>query len=227
MVTHNPLYGSGQAGLPHPALTSGDNAHAAQGIRMTSAGGRQPAVDQAPHPVPKHAGFLAAPQERAMPEPTYLEPKRVQRRAVGRHSVITNVSTHDRPQPLAHFRDGVMHASFEFGLYLAQLRLQPFANRLPQDREASVAPLLPTDVGEAEEVERLRFPFSALLPVFGCEWSELQQPRFLVMHPPPPVARPCSGTSQVLLVCPTSRVRSSSACVLRLPDASPDIFRLG
>src|SRR5216684_64700 len=75
MVTHNPLYGSGQAGLPHPALTSGDNAHAPQGIRMTRAGGRQPAVDQAPHPVPKHSGFLAAPQERAMPEPTYLEPK--------------------------------------------------------------------------------------------------------------------------------------------------------
>ena len=81
MVTHNPLYGSGQAGLPHPALTSGDNAQAAQGIRMTSAGGRQPVVDQAPHPVPEHSGFLTAPQERAMPEPTYLEPKRVQRRA--------------------------------------------------------------------------------------------------------------------------------------------------
>src|SRR5258708_16421008 len=96
MVTHNPLYGSGQAGLPHPALTSGDNAQAAQGIRMTSAGGRQPAVDQAPHPVPKHAGVLAAPQERAMPEPASLEPQRVPPRAVGRHSVITNVSTHDR-----------------------------------------------------------------------------------------------------------------------------------
>jgi len=149
---------------------------------MTCASGRQPAVDQAPHPVPEHSGFLTAPQERAMPEPTYLEPKRVQRRAVGRHSVITNVSTNDRPQPLAHFRDGVMHASFELGLHLAQLRLQPFANRLPQDREAPVAPLLPTDVGEAEEVERLRFPCSALLPVFGCERSELQQPRFLGMQ---------------------------------------------
>lgn len=61
MVTHNPLYGSGQAGLPHPALTSGDNAHAAQEMRMTSAGGRQPAVDQAPHAVPKHdAEFVAS-----------------------------------------------------------------------------------------------------------------------------------------------------------------------
>ncbi len=106
MVAHNPLHGSGQAGLAHPALTSGNNAQAAQGIRMTSTGGRQPAVDQAPHPVPEHAGFLTAPQERAMPEPTYLESKRVQRRAVGRHSVITNVSTHNRSQPLAHFGMG-------------------------------------------------------------------------------------------------------------------------
>ena len=38
MVTHNPLYGSGRAGLPHPALTSGDDAQSAQGIRMTNAG---------------------------------------------------------------------------------------------------------------------------------------------------------------------------------------------
>jgi hypothetical protein len=59
------------------------------------------------------------------------------------------VSTHDRSQPLAHFGDGVMHASFEFGLHLAQLGLQPFANRLTQDREASVTPLLPADVGES------------------------------------------------------------------------------
>jgi len=35
-----------------------------------------------------------------------------------------------------------------------------------------------------------------------------------------PVPRCCSGTSQVLQGCPTSQVRSSSACVLRLPDAS-------
>src|SRR5258708_35585301 len=105
MVAHNPLYGSGQAGLPHPALTSGDNAQAAQGIRMTSAGGRQPAVDQAPHPVPEHSGFLTAPQDRAMPEPTYSEPKRVQRPALESNSLLTNASTHAGPTPLTHFRD--------------------------------------------------------------------------------------------------------------------------
>src|SRR5438477_6446628 len=96
MVTHNPLHGSGQAGFPHPALTSGNNAHAAQGIRMTSAGGRQPAVDQTPHPIPKHAGVLAASRKGAMPEPADLVSKRRQRRAVPRHPVVTDVPTDDR-----------------------------------------------------------------------------------------------------------------------------------
>jgi hypothetical protein len=29
MIAHNPLHGSGQAALPHPALALGDDAHAA------------------------------------------------------------------------------------------------------------------------------------------------------------------------------------------------------
>jgi len=153
MIAHNPLHGSGQAELPHPALTSGNNAHAAQGIRMTSTGGRQPAVDQAPHPVPEYMGVLAAPRKGAMPEPTDLEPKGTQRRAVGRHSVITDVSAHDRSQPPAHFRDGIMHAPFELDLDLAQLRLQPFAYRLSQHREPSIAPLLPADVRVSRPAE--------------------------------------------------------------------------
>jgi hypothetical protein len=39
MFTHHPLQGSGQAGFPHPALASGDDAYAPQGIGMTD--GRQ------------------------------------------------------------------------------------------------------------------------------------------------------------------------------------------
>jgi hypothetical protein len=34
-----------------------------------------------------------------------------------------------------------VHAALEFGFHLAQLRLQPFANRLPQHREAPITPL--------------------------------------------------------------------------------------
>src|SRR2546428_9039055 len=46
--------------------------HAAQGIGMTDDRQRQPASDEAPHAIPQNAAFLAAPRQRAMPEPPYL-----------------------------------------------------------------------------------------------------------------------------------------------------------
>ncbi len=165
MIAHNPLHGSGQAALPHPALALGDDAHAAQGIGMTDGRRRQPASDEAPHAIPRDAPFLAAPRQRAMPEPSHLEPKKPQRLLVLRHSVIPDVSTHHRLQPLAQFGNGFVHASLKLGFHLIQFRLQPFADRLPQHREPSIAPLLHADVREAEKVERLRFPFSTPLPV--------------------------------------------------------------
>src|SRR5882762_6875684 len=89
MIAHNPLHGSGRAALPHPALALGDDAHAAQGIGMTDGRRRQPASDKAPHAVPMDAAILAAPRQRAIPEPSHLESKKSQRRVVHGHSVIS------------------------------------------------------------------------------------------------------------------------------------------
>src|SRR5438552_13933529 len=96
MIAHNPLHGSGQAGFPHPALALGEDADAMQGIGMTDRRRRQPASDEAPHAIPKHAAFVATPRKRAMPEPPYLEPKNPQRVLVLRHTVIPEsvVKTH-------------------------------------------------------------------------------------------------------------------------------------
>jgi hypothetical protein len=153
MITHNPLHGSGRADFPHPALAFGNNAHAAQGIGMTDSRQRQPASDEAPHTSPEHATVLAAPRQRAMPEPPRLESKKSQRRSVHGHSVISEVSTHHRLQPFALFGNGLVHPSLKLGFHLVQLRLQPFADRLPQHRVHSVAPLRHEDMREAEEVE--------------------------------------------------------------------------
>ena len=120
VIAHDPLHGSGRADFPHPALTSGNDAHAAQWIRMIYACGRQPSVDQAPHSVPTDVAVLAAARERLVPEQACPKPERAHSRAVHGHSVIADVSTNDRPQPLAYFRDGVVHASSEFVFYLAQ-----------------------------------------------------------------------------------------------------------
>ena len=84
----------------------------------------QPTVDEAPHTIPKDATVLTAPRERALPEPPDLEPKNPQRVVILRHSVISEVSTHYRLQPLAYFGDGCMHAPLKFGFHLVQLRLQ-------------------------------------------------------------------------------------------------------
>src|SRR5260370_29900307 len=182
MFAHNPLHGSGQAGFPHPALALGDDAHATQGIGMTDGRHRQAASDEAPHALPEDAAFLAAPRKRAMPEPPHMEPKEPQRVLVQGHSVIRDVSTHPRLQPLAYSGDGCMHPSLKFGFPLVQLRLHPFAYRLPQHCKPSIAPLLYADVRKAQEVERLRFPFSTPLPLVDRKRTELQQSRLLGMQ---------------------------------------------
>src|SRR5205807_9651175 len=70
----------------------------------------------------------------------------------------------------------------EARLHLVQLRLQPFADRLPQHRVHSVAPLLHADMREAEKVECLGLPFSTPLPVVDRKRTKFQQPRFLGMQ---------------------------------------------
>ena len=142
----------------------------------------QPAVNEAPHTIPEDAAILAAPRQRAVPEPSHLEAKGPQRRCVHGHSVISVVSTHHRLQPLALFGDGLVHASPKLSFHLVQFRLQPFADRLPHYRVHSVASLLYADMRKSEKVECLRFPFSAPLPVVDRIRTEFQKSRLLGMQ---------------------------------------------
>src|SRR5919108_2342840 len=182
MIAHNPLHGSGRAELPHPALALGDAAHATQRIGMTDSRHWQPAVDKAPHTIPEDATVLTAPRQRAMPEPPHLEPKDPQRRCVHGHPIVADVPTHHRLQPRALLGDRLMHAPLQLGFHRVELRLQPFAYRLPQHREHSIAPLLHANVRKAQEIERLRLPFSAPLSVVDRVSTELQKSRFLGMQ---------------------------------------------
>ena len=94
MTAHNPFHGSGQAGFRHPALASDDDPHAAQGIGMTDGRRSQPASDKAPHAVPERSAVLTAPRQRAVPEPSHVEPKDPQRVVVHGHSVVPDVSAY-------------------------------------------------------------------------------------------------------------------------------------
>src|SRR5512136_3005817 len=135
MVAHDPLHGSGRADFPHPALASGDDAKPPQGIGVTDAGRWQPAVDEPPHALPEHSAVLATPTEHAVPESADRKAEGAQGWTVHGHAVVADVSPNDRPQPIADLGDGVVHASPKLGFHVTQLRLQPLADRLPENRE--------------------------------------------------------------------------------------------
>src|SRR5213593_4795787 len=91
--------------------------------------GRKPAVDVAMHPLPRESVLLAAAPERAAPEPPDYLTEDAERPAIQRHAIVPNVPGHDRPQIGALLRDGVMHASPEFGLhFLGAWRACAFAS---------------------------------------------------------------------------------------------------
>ncbi len=141
---------------------------------MTNRRRWQPAVDEAPHAIPKDAAVLAASRQRATPEPPYLESEKPQRQCVHGYSVMPDVSTHHRLQPLACLGDGFMLAKLKLGSNLVQLRLQSFTTRLLQHRGASIAPFLYADLREEKEVERLQLSFSTPLPLVDRIRAELQ-----------------------------------------------------
>ena len=72
MIAHNPLHGSQRAGSPPHGLASGDNAKSPQGIgRVTRGGGSQRSTSRRIL-LPGQPPGLAAPPERAVPEPADL-----------------------------------------------------------------------------------------------------------------------------------------------------------
>src|SRR5439155_5609569 len=147
------------------------------------------------------------------------EPKHGDRRAVHGHPVVTSVPTHNLTQPCAHHGDRLVQPSLQLGFHLTELRLHPLPDRLPHHREPST-PLLPADVREAEEVERLRFPFSAPLPARHRARSELQKARLVGMRPLPARFARSSSAS------PSSARRAGSGFG-SAPKLCPSLCKMG
>ena len=142
---------------------------------MVDAGGRDPTLGKPLHPFPGRPTSLTAAPQRTAPQPDDLKPKRAQGTTIHRHTVVTHVSDEHRLQPLPDLGNGIVHAPPQLGLHLVQLGLQPRTHRLPKHREPSVAPLLPADVREAEEVEGLGLPLSTPQSIPGRKRTELDE----------------------------------------------------
>jgi hypothetical protein len=71
---------------------------------------RKPSADEPLHTLPLGASLLAPPFERVMPEVTDREAEVSQSVPVAWHSEVSEMPTHNRLQPLADFRNRVMHS---------------------------------------------------------------------------------------------------------------------
>ena len=128
--------------------------------------------------IPVGRPFLPATAQGAPPEPRHPFPQAVE---VPRYRVVVEVALHDRPEPLAGLRRRIVHAPSELLLNFLQLRPQAPADRLAPHRESPL-PVLPADVREAQEVERLGLAFPSAFPVLFGIPPELDPARFIRMQ---------------------------------------------
>src|SRR5579872_461466 len=98
MVAHNPLHGSGQAALPHPALALGEDGQPLEWIGVADAGEWKPSLRVLHEAIPRHAAFLTAAPEHPSPGSSHCFAESAERRAVKGHAVVAVVPEHDRAQ---------------------------------------------------------------------------------------------------------------------------------
>ena len=131
---------------------------------MADMGRRKPSADESLHTLPLDASLLASPFERVMPEVTDREAEVSQCTPVTRYSEVSDMPAHNGLQPLADFRNRIMHTPPQLELDSLQRRLHALANRLPKHHKPTL-PRLPADVLKAEEIKGLWFTQSGALSV--------------------------------------------------------------
>ena len=136
---------------------------------MTNPGWREISGDQSFHACPGHPSFLAT-------SPKGLPPETVSVSEARRNTARPGTTA---PGIGALLRAGFVQAPAQLSFDLPELGLPALAHRLPNQHEDISLPRLAKDVGEAEEVERLRLALSPAFPLLSRVAAELDQLGFL------------------------------------------------
>jgi len=177
-VARRPPRRSQRAGLPHWAPPLGASVEAGGRPGMCDLERGKPSVSQTLHPRPGQSCALTATPKRPAPEPHDLGAEGIQRPLVTRHAVIVGVPTQDAGRPATLLGNGPIAALEKIAPQGAQLRPRPLRVGDPLELETP-PPVLPANVGEAQEPERLRLAESPLLTLLGGKPPEPDQPRLL------------------------------------------------
>ena len=181
MIAHDPLHRSGQAELPHPAPTLGENAQAYKRVRMTNVRRGEPALEVTSHAAPRQVVALAAPAQDRTPQVTDRPTKCAQRGPIHGHSVIAEVAQQDRAQVCPLLRRGRVQAAPQFLFQGPQLGLPPRPHRLAQPREVSLSGFSAT-MRATQKVKRLRFAVASVSSVLFRIAAQLDDSRLVGMQ---------------------------------------------
>jgi hypothetical protein len=158
----------------------GVEAHLGIGVQDFRA--RYPSFEQRSESLPPSAGTLTAACECLIPQSIDALPEGAQLSDIPGHCVVLVVVVDDLPKPCTDDAWTIMHPAAKLDLDSLELRNHPLLRRNAPDGERIGLVATPTEVSEAQEVERLRFSRTTLLPVSGSIASELDQPGLLRME---------------------------------------------
>src|SRR6218665_1170766 len=134
-VTRPPLHRSVRAEVPHTAPASGRDDQTRAGVRVVDSDGWQPHSEQSMHALHVQMFLLAAPHQRAVPQPSDLPSEGLHPRPVAGHGEVARMSAHHRPQVRALLGDGLVHAPSQLLLDRQQLGAQALAAGQPEHHE--------------------------------------------------------------------------------------------
>ena len=166
---------------------TGGEANFGIGMEHTRCG--EPVRHQTVEASPVGPAFPTAAEKHSPPESRHPVAKYIKALHIARHRVVIEVALNDRLQPFTGLGHRIVHALAELLLDLSQLAPHALANRPAPHREVPFA-VLPADVREAQEIERLWLAFPSSFPVWFGKPPELDPARFCWMEFQPKLLQP-------------------------------------
>ena len=146
------------------------------GVRVQDSGCWYPLVEDRGELLPLLPGALTASNQYVMPQSIDAFAEEAQLIDVAGHRMVLVVAGDHTPKPYTNLTGAIMLTASKFSLDGLELRNHSLFRSNPPDGEGLGLVTLPTEVGEAQEVEGLRFPFPTPLPFTGRIAPELDQP---------------------------------------------------
>src|SRR6266568_957970 len=153
-----------------------DGVKAGVGIRVQNAGWWYPPAEDRSKLLPLLPRALTTTYQYVAPQSNDASLEDAQLIDVAGHSMVLVVAGDHTSKPYTDLTGAIMLTALKLGLDGFELRNHSLLRSDPPDGEGLGLVALPTEVGEAQEVEGLRFPFPTPLPFTGRIAPELDQP---------------------------------------------------